>query len=528
MRDTLVLTRLVWPHIKERDFELVKRGFPKKLIGRHSLESWGYRLGNYKGDFKGPWDTWTQEMHDYMEQDVRVTTSLWKRIEKEAQSWGVPLEDPNPPPRKDCVELEHRVAEIVEDIQRHGFRFDEGKAIKLVAKLTSRKLELDDELQKAFPPKVVETVFIPRVNNKSRGYVKGVPFTKRKTVPFMPSSRQHVGERLIELGWEPQSFGKDGSPTVDDDTLQSLPYPEAKLLGEYFVVEKRLGQIANGREAWLRHLKPTGRIHGRIMSGGTHTGRASHGNPNVGQVPGLYSPYGKECRECWRADDGWAMVGVDMDAVELRDLGGYMAAWDGGAYIDIILNGKKEDGTDIHSRNAKLIGCTRDVGKVYLYALLYGSGDANLAAILGKSIGVAKGARKRLMAGLPALAAMIKAVQGKFEKYGHFTGLDGRRLRPRAANAALNTLLQSAGAIQSKRWMVNFKEAMDALGLHFGKDYAIVAWVHDELVITCRKEIAETVGQTAVQAIEDAGRYYSFACPLTGQAQYGQSWADVH
>lgn len=528
VRDTLVLTRLFWPHIKDKDFALANSGkLPKKLIGRHSLEAWGYRLGNYKGDFKGPWDQWTPEMHEYMEQDVHVTASLWQRCETEASAWKVPLTDPNPPPRKDCIELEHRVAQIVQMVEAHGFRFDESKAIDLVAKLTARKLELEEALQRAFPPKTVETVIIPKVNNRKLGYVKGEPFIKRKVVPFSPGSRQQIGERLMERGWKPTSYGKDGNPTVDEEVLSSLPYAEAKLLSEFFMIEKRLGQIAHGKEAWLRHVRG-GRIHGRIHSNAAHTGRATHSNPNVGQVPGHNAPYGKECRECWMADDGWVVVGVDMDAVELRDLAGYMAHWDGGAYIDVVLNGKKEDGTDIHSRNAALIGCSRAVAKVFFYAWAYGSGDANLGRIIGKSAAAGKAARERLMKGLPALGKLTSAVKAKFDRQGFFKGLDGRRLYPRSANAALNTLLQSAGAVQSKRWIANFVDAMDALGLTFGTDYAIVAWVHDELVITCKEEIAEAVGKAAVQAIEDAGKFYNFACPLTGQAQYGLTWADVH
>lgn len=527
VRDTLVLTRLMWPHIKERDFELMKKGFPKKLIGRHSLESWGYRLGNYKGDFKGPWDTWTWEMHEYMEQDVRVTTSLWKRIEKEAQAWGVPLEDANPPPRKDCVELEHRVAEIVERVVNHGFRFNEAKAIALTAKLTARKLELDDELQRAFPPKTVETVFIPKVNNKTRGYVKGEPFIKRTVVPFTPGSRQQIGERLMEKGWKPQAFGKDGNPTVDDEVLSSLPYPEAKLLAEFFMVEKRLGQIANGNKAWLRKVK-AGRIHGRIQSGGAHTGRMTHQDPNLAQVPGNHAPYGKECRDCFEADAGMILVGADADALELRDLAGYMARYDGGAYIDTVLKGDKSKGTDMHTINAKLIGCSREVAKVFFYAMIYGSGDANLGVILGKSAAAGKAAKERLMKGVPALGKLVKAIEAAIETRGYLVGLDGRRLVARAKNAAVNTLLQSAGAVQMKRGLVILYDRLIERGWKWGEDFAIVGLIHDEWQANVTPDRADDYGEAACQSIRDAGTYYSFLCPLDGQYQKGASWAATH
>ena len=532
VRDTFVLTRLMWPHIEEVDHPRAAKGvFPKNLIGNHSLEAWGHRIGEYKGDFKGPWTHWSPEMQEYCEQDVEVTHKLWLRIEKEAEAWGVPLLDPNPPPRKDCIELEHRVAEIVEMVQRHGWRFDRKRATELVATLTARKQELTEQLLQTFPPKVVSTVIVPKVNNRKLGYVKGVPFTKTKLIPFNPGSRQQVAERLQELGWKPKDFGKDGVPTVDETVLTSLPYPEAKLLAEYFMVEKRLGQIANGKEAWLRHER-NGRIHGRINSGGAHTGRMTHSSPNIAQVPGNHAPYGEECRACFTADEGYVLVGCDADALELRDLAGYMANWDGGAYVETVLKGDKSKGTDMHTLNAKAIGCSRDEAKVFFYAMIYGAGDAKLGETLGHTGRQAKKlgaeARARLMAGVPALGKLVKAVASRVKKQGYLTGLDGRRLRARSENAALNTLLQSAGAIQMKRGLVILVDSLKAKGWEFGREYAIVGLIHDEWQANVRPELADEYGQTAVEAIRKAGEFYGFRCPLDGQYQVGATWRETH
>ena len=527
VRDTMVCTRLMWPHIKDSDFERAKKGFPKKLIGRHSLEAWGHRLGMFKDEYKGGWEKWSPEMHAYMEQDVRVTSELWKRIVREADAWGVPLTERNSDPRRDCVELEHRVAEIVERVQAHGFRFDTVGAAGLYAKIAQRKAELERELQQAFPPREVVSTFIPKVNNKQHGYVKGQPFTRRTSVVFNPASRQEVGRRLIEKGWKPTEFGQDGHPTVDEEILGKLPFPEAKLLSEFFMLDKRLGQIGNGKEAWLRH-ETKGRLHGRIHSGGAHTGRMTHSNPNLAQVPGNHAPYGEECRALFLADHGQVLVGCDADALELRDLAGYMAAWDGGAYIDTVLRGDKTKGTDMHTINAKAIGCGRDDAKTFFYAMIYGAGDATLGMNLGKAAKYGKTARENLMKGVPALGSLITAVQSKIEKQGWITGLDGRRLRARSKNAALNTLLQSAGAVQMKRGLVLLYDRALARGWEWGKDFAIVALVHDEWQSTVRPEIAEEYGQMAAQAIRDAGTFYSFKCPLDGQYQIGASWKETH
>lgn len=532
VRDTLVMTRLMWPHIKDHDFELAKKGkLPKNHIGLHKLESWGYRLGVLKDEYKGGWDHWSPEMQAYMDQDVAVTVALWKRVEREAAEWAVDLYDPVPPPGKDCVQLEHRVAEIVEAVQRHGMRFHKERAVALAAKLTKRKVELTDQLQAIFPPREVEETFIPKVNNKTRGYAKGQPFIKRHTVVFNPGSRQEVARRLQALGWKPKEFGKDGVPTLDEDILSTLKYPEAKLLSEYYMIDKRLGQIAHGKESWFRHEK-NGRIHGRIHSAGAHTGRMTHSNPNLAQVPANHAPYGEECRDCFIADEGFVMVGCDADALELRDLAGYMAHWDKGAYVNTVLKGDKKNGTDMHTLNANAIGCDRDTAKTFFYAMIYGSGDANLGSVIGASGRSARttgaASKARLMTGVPALGSLLKAVSAKVQQRGYLTGLDGRRLKARAENAALNTLLQSAGAVQMKRGLVILVDSLTERGLVWGRDYTIIGLIHDEWQANVRSALVEVYGECAVNAIRKAGEFYNFGCPLDGQWKKGMSWKETH
>jgi DNA polymerase-1 len=527
IRDTLVMTRLIWPHVKDKDFDRAKAGkLPKKLIGRHSLEAWGYRLGNYKGDFKGPWDTYTPEMAEYMDQDVAVTLDLWQRIEKHLEAWGVDPYDPSPSPRKDCVELEHRVAEIVEKVQRHGWAFDVPKAAALVGALTEEKQKLEEKLQKAFPPQTVTETFTPKVNNRKLGYVKGEPFEKKWEVHFNPASRQQIGARLKELGWKPTEFTPNGQPKVDEAVLSTLDYPEAKLLSEYLMIDKRLGQVSNGKEGWLRKQQD-GRIHGRIMAGGAHTGRMTHSNPNIAQVPANDKPFGKQCRELFKADEGYTFVGCDADGLELRDLAGYMAQWDGGDYVKTVLEGDKAHGTDMHSINARAIGCDRDTAKVFFYAMIYGAGDRKLGEIVGNpNQGTA--AKKRLMKGVPALGALIKTVQRRIDTRGYIVGLDGRRLHARSTNAALNTLLQSAGAIQMKRALVILYDTLTNLGWRFGEEYSIVGLIHDEWQANVKPNLETAYRAVAEESIREAGRYYSFKCPLDAQSKAGANWSETH
>ena len=531
VRDTIVCARLMWPSddLKERDFRRHKKGnFPGNLIGNFSLEAWGYRLGEYKGDYKGPWDTWSVEMQDYCVQDIEVTDKLWKLIE--GKNWP-----------EQSVKLEHDVQWIIARQERYGFLFDQQKAAGLYATLVQRKVELNALLQDAFPPWEVCTPFTPKVNSKKFGYVKGVPTVKRKTIIFNPGSRDLIARCLKEkYGWEPTEFTGEGKPKVDEDVLSNLDYPEAKLLSEYLMVEKRMGQVSTGKEAWLKHVNAkTGRIHGRITTNGAVTGRMTHSKPNIGQVPGTTDkktgkpmPYGRECRELFIVPKGKKLVGCDADALELRCLAGYMAKYDGGAYIKTVLEGKKELGTDMHSVNAKALATIRDIAKIWFYAFIYGAGDFKLGTILGtakgKEMSAGKNSRARFLKNLPALGKIIEKVGEKVQQKGFLKGLDGRILRVRSAHSAFNTLLQSAGAILMKAALVILDEDLQAAGYVPGVNYEFVANVHDEFQIECDEDIADDVGKRAVTAIIRAGEFFNFGCPLNGNYEVGNAWAETH
>jgi len=535
VRDTMVLSRLLWADIWEHDQKLVRAGkMPSNCIGRYSLEAWGYRLGNYKGDFKGPWDKWTQEMEDYCVQDVNVTDNLLSRIE--ATGWS-----------EESILLETQVASILSRQERYGFLFDQEKAAKLYAVLVQRRAELERDLQKVFPPlyRPEGKPFTPKRDNATLGYVAGVPFQKIKLVQFNPGSRDHIAHWLKQLrGWEPEEFTNDGKPKVDEAVISKLPYPEAQPLKEYLMVCKRIGQLAEGDEAWLRHVGPDGRIHGGVTTMGAVTGRMTHSTPNMAQVPATYSPYGHECRELFIAGPGKVLVGCDADALELRDLAGYMGFYDGGAYIEVVLRGDKKAGTDIHSTNARALGLDpkatyfdgesgRDIAKTWFYAFIYGAGDEKLGFILTRKKGaVAKRrgrkAREDFLTNLPAMGKLVKAVQSKAKLQKYLKGLDGRHISVRSQHAALNTLLQCAGAVQMKRALCLLDDTLQEAGLIPGTHYEFVANVHDEWQIEVDDDKAEFVGRTAADAIRRAGESFGFRCPLAGEWKRGRNWAETH
>ena len=503
--DTLVCTRLIWADIKQADF--TRTDFPRKLIGSHSLAAWGHRLGNYKGDYDGGWEEYSDEMLEYCFQDVEVTYTLYEKIAVKNYS-------------RQALELEHEVAEIIHEQEVAGFAFDTESAAKLYAKLSARKLELETELKETFPDWEVRTPFTPKVNNKKLGYEKGVPTYKVKTVQFNPGSRDHVANRLTTLrGWKPTDYTNDGKPKVDEMTLSKLPYPEAKILVEYYTLIKRLGQLGDGRQAWLK-VERGGRIHGSCNTNGAVTGRATHAYPNVAQVPSCGAPYGRECRELFTVPKGMKLVGVDVSGLELRCLAHYMARYDGGAYGEDVVNG------DIHTTNQRAAGLSeRSQAKTFIYGFLYGAGVGKLGEIVGKGAKEGTVLKKRFLAKLPALATLIERVQKAAER-GYIVGLDGRHLKVRSPHSALNVLLQSAGALICKQWMVEFNNALIEQGLK--ESCTQVAWVHDEIQLETKEDMSDEIGKLAVECIKRAGDAFSIRCPLDGEYNIGDNWAETH
>ncbi|MCE2576888.1 DNA polymerase [Komagataeibacter sp. FNDCR2] len=535
--DTLLLARILWPEIKQGDMFRWKQGtLPGRLIGSHSLKAWGYRLGVLKGDFSedADWSTWTKAMQTYCEQDVRVTLALYRQI-------GKKFADGTITPR--VYELERRVADLCFRMTVEGFTFDVKAAGMLYADLAARSNELFEQIQRAFPPIERITTIIPKVNNKVRGYVKGVPFQKRKMEALKPKGREQLAERLkLRYGWDAPRDGRTGRVNLDDAVLAKLDFPEIPIIREYYAIEKALGMLAIGKNAWLK-LERNGRIHGEYETAGAVTGRATHKRPNIAQVmkvahdgdgnvlKGLAGGFGFECRSLFTVPPGWTLVGADMSGLELRCLGHYLSIYDDGAYVSVVLDG------DVHTVNMKAAGLpTRDKAKTFIYAYLYGAGDELIGAIVLPNASAAeqKKAGKRIKAqflkGMPALAKLRDKVREAAER-GWIEGIDGRRLTIRKPHAALNTLLQSAGAIVCKQWIVMIYDELLRRGLKWGLsgDFSFCAWVHDEVQIACRTpEIAETVAQVCKDMATAAGEALGFDCRLNGDAKIGRTWAETH
>ncbi len=474
VQDTLVMSRLIHADIRDEDFARRAKGdgdFPTKMIGSHSLKAWGYRLGTLKGTFieQHGFDVWSPEMQEYCIKDTKITAELFRRFDAKNYSHI-------------SLELEHRFAQIMTMQELRGFSFDIQAANRLYGELAGEKLELDNQLQDIFPPKEIQMkstywragnqLFETKTAAIASGFkaaeVSKGP-NKVKRIPFNPTSRDHIAERLEAMGWKPKDFTEGGKPKVDETVLSSLPYDEAQMLSKILTLQKRMGQLGDGKEGWLK-LENQGRIHGHVVTNGAVTGRCTHRHPNMAQVPRATS-----YRSLFRASDGMVLVGCDASGLELRCLAHYMNDRD---YTKKLLE------EDIHTVNQHAAGLpTRDNAKTFIYGFLYGAGDAKVGDIIGKGAKEGRAIKAKFLKSLPSLRVLKEKISKTLQSRDYLKGLDGRKLHIRSEHAALNTLLQSAGAVVMKQATVILFDKLVDRGLKPNEDFAFVAHVHDEFHI---------------------------------------------
>jgi DNA polymerase-1 len=566
--DTLVLSRLVYPNIFDLDRKLTKqylvsrgaRGLPPKLQGSHGLKAWGYRLGLHKGDYgqqEDAWSVFNEEMYVYCRLDVEVTVKLYALLKRKVNELGIgglPFT------------LEHESQTYMTKLNENGFKFNVEKAQSLFQVLSQQRFELTEELVEKYgswyanngtttPKKTLRYKEIGRPD-----LTAGAMYCKIKLVQFNPSSRDHIAKKLIEHGWTPREFTKTGKPKINDEILEDCHIPEAQLLCKYLTLQKRISQLAEGDNAWLTKCNTKGFIHHSVNPNGAVTTRATHSRPNLAQVPASGKLWGAECRELFIVPEGWVLFGSDASGLELRALAHFLEKFDGGNYIKVVLDG------DVHTANQLAAGLAqRSEAKKFIYSFLYGAGDEYIGALIGytdkefqqwkregkgkdisaqlKNRGVQpttkmvchiiKGriVKRKFLKGLPALKNLIDECKLLAKEQGYIIGLDGRRIFTRSQRASLNTLLQAAGAMICKLWVNNLMKLAEKHGFKHGfdGDYALCAWVHDEVQIACRtQEIAEKFKELSAIAMTMTEKTFKFKCRLDVGCDTGQSWNETH
>jgi DNA polymerase I-like protein with 3'-5' exonuclease and polymerase domains len=508
--DTLILGRLAY-YDKDKTF-------------KHSLDAYGQLLGFPKGSHSD-WSKYSKEMDDYCKQDVAVSVKLYQHLKRKTP-W-LP---------KEALELEQSVQKIVTQQHINGWMFDVKKAQQLHIELLGSLEEAEAELFSVFTPLPTfvpvkypknpykkdgtkATVLIKQEEKGCKEYDEGWGYFE--DVVFNPGSGQHIVRWIEELyGKQKWACTEKGNPKTDATTLFKMFENEAwsKPLLHYFEVKKLLGQLAEGDNAWLKKVADDGRIHGGANILGAVTGRFTHSNPNMAQVPSVRAFKGKESRSLFRVPSNYKLVGCDASGLELRTLSHYLARYDGGAYGTKLLE------SDIHTANQEAAGLpTRDNAKTFIYGFLYGAGDAKIGEIVKGTSKDGKRLKDTFLKRTEGLNQLVTDVK-KAAKRGYLIGLTGRRLFIRSPHSALNTLLQSAGAYVMKHYVVLLDERLSMEGY----DYKMVGNIHDEIQIQVHNSQAESVARICEQTFEEVTTKLNFRCKLEGEAKIGDNWADTH
>ena len=503
--DTLVLSRLFNP-----------------IRASHGLKAWGNTLQFPKIEFND-YSRYSDEMMKYCSQDVFVNYKVYEALKTESKGFT-----------SESVNLEIETYKIITKQKDFGFTLN-GRAVQeLLAHFKIELAKAEEEVHRTFKPKVIERSLkaqhtkggilsklgVDREGNNARltkeEYTilsKGANNVVRITEePFNLGSRQQIGEYLQEFGWKPKHFTPTGQPKIDETVLSKVKdIPEAAIIARYLMLQKRIAQV----KSWLSFLRRD-RVHGSVISNGTITGRMAHRDPNLAQVPSVTSPYGKECRACWTVPRGYKLVGVDASGLELRMLAHYLNDKE---FINEILNG------DIHTANQARAGLeSRTQAKTFIYAFLYGAGDAKIGSVVGGNKRTGRRIKQSFLDNFPTLKSLRHRITREAEENEYIKALDGRKIFIRSSHAALNSLLQGAGAIVMKRGLIILDEMLQENVV----DAHVVANVHDEWQIETWHEDVDRLGQMAVNAIRQAGDYYKLNCPLDAEYKVGENWSETH
>lgn len=414
----------------------------------------------------------------------------------------------------ESVVLEHQIAELMSQQKTTGWPFDVRRAQELENTLLTRLEKLRSQAE-SICTYVPGNLFTPRRDNQKQGYVAGAEMQRLKD--FNPSSREHIAWWFKTFqGWTPTKLTPTGKPVIDETVLKEIGTEEALVFLEILVIQKKLGMLSQGTNAWLKLVKD-GRLHHSCFIGAV-THRMAHSHPNLAQVSS-----DKDCRELFITQPNWKLVDSDLSGIELRLFAHYLHRYDGGRYAKILLE------QDIHQVNADKIGISRRQVKTITYCFLYGGGNQKLGLsydnMLSPEAAKKKGAeiRRAYLDAVEGLEDLVNATR-RVAEGGSIRAIDKRQIIVDKEHKALNCLLQGSAAVIAKRWLLITDHNLRMSNF----EHERYAFVHDEQVLGAPTKQAKDIAEVCKLSALQAGEYYNIRLPIEADAQVGDNWAEVH
>ena len=519
---------------------------------KHGLAGWGKHLGYAKID-NSEWaadgfKTYDPRMIQYCQNDVELNTKVYEVLLAELQK---AIKNNNL--IKKGLRVEHDIAVFESMVRKKGWLFDLHKAQDNLRLMTRHMNKIESIIE----PKLGTTkVFIDKLPKTAKYTKKGLytattarilteytgktvigedalsdnppikpgeEFQRSKIEKVTLSNMDLVKQWLTSIGWKPDDWnvkkGYDGQwirtgPKLTSTSLAKLGR-QGKLIDRYYTIKNRKATI----ESWLERIQKddTGnyRLHGRMFTIGTPSFRCRH--EVIVNLPAVDAAYGRMLRELFIAEPGYRVVGADSAGNQLRGLCHYVGDK---SYTDLVVNG------DQHTRNADVLGCSRSVAKSFLYAILFGAGDAKLGQTLTGVSSVPKGkeARQKFMANLPGFEQLVNKLRATFNHFGSIPGLDGRKVYARSDYQVLNYLLQAAEGVTCKA-AVSY--AMNKIKEESLDAYPAIFY-HDEQAWVSSDKDSKRVGEILQESFREAPKWFGVECMDGGDYVIGNSYAEVH
>lgn len=525
-------------------------------IGKHDLDSWGKRVGIIKPPIED-WSYYDEDKLNRCIEDVKINLKVYERILEFINKYSIRNSRITYESMLQWLFFERKMTENLDQQAENGWYFDINECYRLIEWLEPQIKETENIIIPKLPhvmenkyktlpvmkPFKMDGAFttnaINYIPDEQLDNVVG-EFCRVQFRPMRLNDHSYMKKYLLKLGWvptewnyKPDPFGKPLRDPVTKERIRTSPVlpdadewdivaeqannPDLKLIAQY----NKMCHRRNVLTGWTKAIRGDQRIPAQCISSSQVTQRCS---PkiivNVPRADGN-TYLGQEMRGLFQAAPGRVLVGCDADSLEARITASFIYPYDKVLAMELIEG-------DLHSKNVEKFKNynvpDRQTAKNTFYELLYGAQPPSIALSHSLSESAAKYFYNSFWKEYPAIAQLRDDVIAEFKENGFLIGIDGRPLTVRYQHAALNTRIQSTGALTMKLAYCIFAKKIKTFNL----DCMIIGFFHDEICTECHPDIADTVGTMIAESMTEAGKQFRLNVPITGSYKIGASWKEIH